>query len=205
MKKIRNKISSVIKDVKGVVSIEFALILPLLIMLLLGSVDLAHFLMAHQRISRAAYTISNLVTQMEEGLSESQVSDMMLALDQTSRPFSISNDGVATLTAVMGETNGNSRKLRNYRVAWKRCFGAKSSSSKYGAANSVIELDSGVIPDNMVVENLQLVVIAEVEYDFEPMIGFLPLTSKISYESMFRPRRGAINAIASDGSQAYSC
>lgn len=187
---------------KGVALTEFAVAAPILAILLMGTIDLAVFLAAHQRISRSAYTMSNLMTQMDEGLSESQVSDMMLALDQVSRPFNISDDGVATVTAIIGEgTDGSAPD--SLEIAWKRCYGANSSETKFGATGSTVP--DGVIPDNMIATTSQIVVVTEVSYDFEPILGFLPLEGAIEYESYFRPRRGTIENIVNDGSAPSAC
>lgn len=189
-------------DNKGVAIVEFAIAAPVLAVLLMGTIDLAVFLAAHQRISRSAYTMSNLMTQMDQGLSESQVSDMMLALDQVSKPFNISDDGVATVTAIIGEgTDGAAPD--NYKIAWKRCYGANSSDTKFGATGTTVP--DGVLPNNMIATTAQIVVVTEVNYTFEPLLGFLPLDGDITYESYFRPRRGTIENIVNDGSPAGSC
>lgn len=207
MKKfLKNKVSklALLNNEKGIAAIEFALVAPVFSVLLLGCVDAAYYLIAHQKISRSAYTVSNLMTQMDEGLSESQVSDMMLALDQVSRPFDVSDSGVATVTAVIGEgTDGAAPD--NYKIAWKRCYGANSSTSTYGAVGDTISTSSGDIPANMIVATAQILVITEVEYNFEPIFGFIPFTDTIKYSSYFRPRRGAIENIVADGSAAYNC
>ena len=144
------------------------------------------------------------MTQMDKGLSEAQVSDMMLALDQVSRPFDVSDNGVATVTAIIGEgTDGAAPD--NYKIAWKRCYGAHSSTSSYGNVGDTITLGSGDIPDDMIASTSQIIVITEVEYTFDPIFGFLPFTDEIKYSSFFRPRRGAIENIVVDGSPVNSC
>ncbi len=194
--------ASLYSDQKGVAMVEFAVALPVVTILLLGTIDLAVYLVAHQRIARSAYTMSNLMTQMDEGLTESQVSDMMLALDQVSSPFDISANGVATVTAVIG--NGDDGAAPDdYRVAWKRCYGPNSSNTVFGAVGSVVP--EGNIPDNMIVTTSQIVVVTEIEYEYEPILGFLPLEGSVTYESYFRPRRGTIENIVSDGSTPNSC
>jgi len=207
MKKIlKNQISNqaLLDDQKGIAAIEFALVAPVFIILLLGSVDAASYLIAHQKISRSAYTVSNLMTQMDKGLSESQVSDMMLSLDRVSSPFDVSESGVATVTAIIGEgTDGAAPD--NYKITWKRCYGANSSTSSYGDVGDTISIASGDIPDDMIASTSQILVITEVEYNFEPIFGFIPFTDKIKYSSFFRPRRGAIENIVNDGSAAYTC
>ncbi len=187
---------------EGVALIEFALATPVLSLLLLGCVDLTVYLVAHQRIARSSYTMSNLITQMDDGLTESQVSDMMLALDQVSKPFDIQTDGIATITAIIGNgTDGAAPD--NYTVAWKRCYGAGAPSTTYGNAGSpVAQAD---FPVDSIVTTGQILVVAEVDYTYTPILGFLPLDGVITYKSYFRPRRGTIENITADGSAAQVC
>lgn len=187
---------------KGVAVTEFAIAAPILAILLMGTIDLAVFLAAHQRISRSAYTMSNLMTQMDEGLSESQVSDMMLALDQVSKPFNISEGGVATVTAIIGEGD-DGEAPDSYEVAWKRCYGPHASGSNFGDRGDNVA--DGDIPASTIATTGQILVVTEIEYTFEPILGFLPLDGQIEYEAFFRPRRGTIENIVADGSAASAC
>lgn len=190
------------KDEKGVALVEFAIAAPVLAALLLSAVDMTMYLVAHQRIARAAYTMSNLLTQMDKGLKEAQVSDMMLALNRVSNPFDIETDGIATMTAIIG--NGSvGAAPDNYTVAWKRCFGSKTPSATYGASGSLVSASQ--FPANTIVTSSQVLVVTEISYDFVPTIGFLPLEGKIEYTSYFRPRRGSIENIVNDGTSAHSC
>lgn len=203
-KSIKKKISKrrLEKNENGVAMIEFAIALPVLTVLLLGCIDLAVYLVAHQRIARSAYTMSNLMTQMDQGLSEAQVGDMMLALDQVSSPFDISSDGVATITAIIGE-GVDGADATSYSVAWQRCYGANASGSKYGGSGTAVT--TGDIPASTIVTTSQILVVTEVEYTYEPILGFLPLAGQIEYNAFFRPRRGTIENIVADGSSVNGC
>jgi len=201
-KKLFKKIAENLKSrQEGVAMIEFALAAPVLVGLLLSSIDITSYLVAHQRVSRASYTMSNLLTQMDKGLSESQISDMMLALDEVSKPFSISEDGVATMTAVIGKDDGAGGL--EYSVAWQRCYGPNTHSNRFGDTGSTV--DETDIPASTIVTDGQILVVTEVDYTFTPMLGFLPLDGQIQYESSFRPRRGTIENIVADGSAPNSC
>lgn len=201
MKFHKKLIADLKKRQEGIAMVEFALSAPIVISLLLSSVDMTSYLVAHQRVARAAYTMSNLLTQMDKGLSESQVSDMMLALDEVSKPFSVGTDGVATMTAIIGKDDGSGGI--DYSVAWQRCYGPNTHSAKFGDAGSVVT--SADIPANTIVTDGQILVITEIDYSFTPMIGFLPLTGQIEYNTSFRPRRGTIENIVNDGATPSRC
>ena len=194
--------SDIKKKEEGVAVLEFAMAVPVIVTLLMGTIDLVTYVIAHQRISRAAYTMSNLLTQMDKGLKEAQVSDMMLALNRVSDPYDIALNGKATMTAIIGiGTDGAAPD--SYKVAWKRCYGAGSGSSSYGAENTTVA--QSAFPVNTIVTSSQILIVTEITYDFEPMLGFLPLAGDIEYKSYFRPRRGSIENIQADGTSPHSC
>jgi TadE-like protein len=189
---------------KGAAAIEMALVSPIIIMIILATSDLAIYLVAHQRVSRAAYTVSNLMAQMDEGLTESQVSDLMLALNEVSQPFDLSTDGRATVTAIIG-VGVDGSVPDSYEVAWQRCFGNSTivGNSIFGIAGSSVS--SSVIPDNTIATTSQIMVATEVTYNFTPFLGFLDLGTEIKYSSYFRPRLGSIANIVDDGSTSSAC
>jgi len=190
------------KNQKGIALIEFAIAAPVLTALLMSTIDLTVYLVAHQRIARSAYTMSNLMTQMDQGLTEAQVSDMMLALNQVSSPFDVSTDGVATITAIIGQ-GLDGQAADSYSVAWQRCYGVKPSGSKFGTAGTAVAI--GDFPDNTIVTTSQILVVTEVDYTFTPILGFLPLGGQIEYDAYFRPRRGTIENIIGNGATPGTC
>ncbi|PCI32716.1 MAG: hypothetical protein COB54_06370 [Alphaproteobacteria bacterium] len=179
-----------------------ALVSPVIIMMILASADMVSFLVANQKISRASYTISNLITQMDEGLTESQLSDMMLSLGEVSKPLDLAADGRATVTAIIGVGTDGSAPT-SYQVAWQRCYGSMNSTNNFGSAGSVVATSD--IPENMIVMTSQVLVVTEVVYNFTPIIGFIDIGERIEYLSYFRPRRGSIENIIPDSASTTPC
>jgi len=190
------------KQEEGIAVLEFAIAVPVIVTLLMGTIDLVTYVIAHQRISRAAYTMSNLLTQMDKGLKEAQVSDMMLALNRVSDPYDIATNGKATMTAIIGK-GPDGVEPDYFKVAWQRCYGAGTGSSSYGAENTTVAQSS--FPVNTIVTSSQILIVTEITYNFEPMLGFLPLAGDIEYKSYFRPRRGTIESIQNDNTTPHSC
>ncbi len=61
----QRKIRTIATDIKGVAAIEFALVLPLLLFLLLGGVEMWRYIDSHQRVEKAVYQIANVVSQTD--------------------------------------------------------------------------------------------------------------------------------------------
>jgi Flp pilus assembly protein TadG len=71
---------------RGVVAVEFALIIPFLVTLLYGTAELGNIYMLDRKINRSAQIGADLVAQVET-VSTSDLEDVMDAMDQIVSPF----------------------------------------------------------------------------------------------------------------------
>ncbi|NJO36392.1 MAG: hypothetical protein HC871_00745 [Rhizobiales bacterium] len=74
---------------QGNVVVEFALALPVLLLLLLASAELGRFVLLNQKIDRVAITMSDLVARAET-ISESDLDDIFGAAAHVAEPFDLS-------------------------------------------------------------------------------------------------------------------
>lgn len=70
----------------GVAAVEFALVLPFLLLLLLGVAELTSALNQSRKVSQSARTVGDLVAQAES-LTEENVTDILEAADQIMVPY----------------------------------------------------------------------------------------------------------------------
>lgn len=77
-------------DLRGVAAVEFALILPLMLLLYLGSTQIVQSLMASRKLSIVARSLSDLVAQQPAGtnLTDTQLNDIFAAASSIMSPFS---------------------------------------------------------------------------------------------------------------------
>ena len=73
---------------RGNVVVEFALALPVLLMLLLASAELGRFVLLNQKIDRVAVTMSDLVARAET-ISETDLDDIFDAAAHVAEPFDL--------------------------------------------------------------------------------------------------------------------
>ncbi|MBT8002722.1 MAG: pilus assembly protein [Rhodospirillales bacterium] len=96
MTKITNFASHLLKNRCGVAAIEFALLAPIMLVMLTGVVELSYLMMAERRVSGAAHAAADLIAQ-ETDLTSSDISEIFQASRLIMEPF---DDADLTLGAV---------------------------------------------------------------------------------------------------------
>lgn len=103
---------------RGLAAVEFALLLPLLLLLLFGMVDAARALQANIIMTNISREGANLVsrgnTQLETGSQ-----DIIYALMASAPPLNVNQQGMVVITRVMGVvTNGVSKSVVLDQYRW---------------------------------------------------------------------------------------
>ena len=82
----RRRLGGLRADVGGIAAIEFALVFPLLLLLLLGSFELATAMVAQTKTRKIAYSIDQLITKAQ-GLDAALVQETLRASGSLIAPF----------------------------------------------------------------------------------------------------------------------
>ena len=169
----------------GNVAVEFALVAPVLLLLMLGSAEMARFVLLYQKMERVATTISDLVARAET-ITESQLDDIFTAANQVAAPFDLSNLGIVIVSSVTNP-DGNGAT-----IAWQRSgAGSANHTSQIGS-----EGDSANLPAGFDVRQGETAIISEVFYDFTPFLSELIVAPQTIYRSAHhRPRLGTLETI----------
>jgi Flp pilus assembly protein TadG len=169
----------------GNVAVEFALAMPVLILLMLCSAELGRFVLLYEKMDQVATTVSDLISQSET-VSESEITDTFAAADQVAEPFDFSDLGVVIVSSV---TNPDGT---GPVIAWQRSGGgAYGAASKLGAQG-----DTPVLPADFVVRQGETAIIAEVYYNFTPFLSSLIVKPQVIYRSAdHRPRIGTLDTV----------
>jgi Flp pilus assembly protein TadG len=107
--------SGLARDTRGVAAVEFAMIVPLLLLLYFGVVELTQGLMTQQRADHVASSISDLVAQ-SSSITAAEVGDIFTVGDTVMYPYPTASlkMRVSSLTA---DSNGK------VTVAWSQANG----------------------------------------------------------------------------------
>ena len=185
----------------GVALIEFALLLPILLLFFFGMFELTRLMLFHQKLDKMVNTVTDLVAQ-NRTLTESQINDLINYSNIIVQPLSLdlATDDL-TITAVTVDA------ARNTRCLWQRSL---SGTKNTCGANSPIGPLPKPIADNTIPN--QAVIIGVVTYEYTSVTSFLEniaglpviggngnvsLSGAILTKSaVLAPRLGALTSIA---------
>lgn len=161
------------RDLRGVSAIEFAMIVPVLIFLYVGVVEIGNALTIHRRTSQVAATAADLTAQVKS-VTRSDIGDIQAAASSILTPYSTDPLKVV-LTSVVADNNNRGR------VDWS-CANKGSAH----APGSFYPVPTGLTEPN------SSVIVAEITYSFTPLLGvtsIFPASFDMTRTFYTRPRR----------------
>ncbi len=157
-------------DCRGISAVEFAMLMPVMLTLLLGSVEASQGIAADRKIELTAHTLADLASQYTD-ITNADMTNILNAGSAIIAPYP-----AASLKEVVSEiaidSNGNAT------VVW--------SDTLNGTALTVGQTIS--VPSSLATPNSYLI-LAQVQYGYNPTYGYvLTGTLTLSDQSYMRPR-----------------
>ena len=188
MYRSRQFVARFVRDKRGVAAVEFAFIVPLMLVLLFGMIDTSSAVAFDRKVTIAARTISDLVSQATQ-VKDADLENYFALGAVVMTPYTVTSTTLKQkITAV------NIDATQKAKVAW-----SKVASVTSGVANVADDTDTPTdmvvtsrIPPNLLVANTQLIW-SEVTYNFTPITGYVMGTAVIplSEQTFTRPRQSA--------------
>jgi hypothetical protein len=184
---MNKRLNALSPDTSGVAMVEFALILPVLLTLGLGSVELANVVIAHRAISDITMSVSDNASRMgaqttlsNKPVSEREINDVFIGAKLQGGKIDIKKNGRIILSSVQLNEQGGQT------IKWQRCYGDKVFASSFGsqglgATGTAI---TSVGPSGGVTARPgTAVMLVQVAYDYKPIVEVGPLGSKVITET----------------------
>ncbi len=166
----RQRLTHFVRDRRGVSAVEFAMLLPLMVALYLGGVEISTGIAIDRKVTLVARTLADLVAQASS-VNTTDVNNILGASAAVVQPYDDSKLKI-TVTSVKIDAQGNAS------VAW--------SDSKNGTARGVGS--TVTLPTALNVPSTSLIW-AETQYAYTPNIGFMITgTRNLTDQIYMRPR-----------------
>jgi Flp pilus assembly protein TadG len=167
---IRRRLSGFGRDTRGVSAIEFALILPVMLSLYFGGVELSQGVIIDRKVKMTARTVADLVSQVAT-IDNSGIDAALGASTAILAPFPKSNAKV-TVSVISIDNKGNAK------IVWSRASGGTARGTG----------DVAPVPEALKTPNTSLVW-GEASYDYTPAAGYIVTgPMKLDNQIFMRPR-----------------
>jgi Flp pilus assembly protein TadG len=167
---LSQKLATFAKDKRGVSAVEFAMLLPLMVTLYLGTVEISQGVGIDRKVTLTTRTVADLASQVSS-INNADMTNMLNASAAVIAPYDKSQLKV-TVSAVTVDANGAAK------VAWSDTLNGTKR-----AVNSPVTL-----PTALNVPNTTLIW-SEVSYSYKPTIGYVITgTLNLSDQIYMRPR-----------------
>jgi Flp pilus assembly protein TadG len=172
------------RDRRGVAAVEFALVLPVLLLFALGAVEASRFALLGLKLQHAAETIADLASRPPT-LSAAELDSLLASARPIVQPFDIGQDGVVTVSAVGADNGGPAI------VVWQRQGGGGlAATSGIGAVGG-----GATLPADLVVRDGDTVIVAEVHFHYRGWLLQILPEARLRRVAFYRPRLGALRSL----------
>lgn len=161
---------------EAVAAVEFALILPGLLTLYIGSVEVSSAITADNRVATVASSVGDLVARTRQQLSTSELDDYFSAAGNIMQPYASTNLK-QVVTCVFVANDGTTT------VKWSRGYNGGMShtvNDPYSLPQELIDMSKG-----------KYVIVSEAQLAYDPIIGYVFNSAfQLYHEDFHLPRYG---------------
>lgn len=177
MRHCRDLLARLRCDESGVGAVEFGLLVPILLTLYMGSIELSTLISVDKRVSTVAGSIGDLVARTDGALPQAVLNDYFAASSATMAPYG--SGGLAQIvTSVYIDADGDAT------VQWSRGFNGGTPhlvAASYDLPSELTNLSRD-----------SYVIVAEAAISYQPMLGYVfPSAFDLYREYYFLPRFGS--------------
>ena len=176
---LRGRFGGLAKDERGVSAVEFAMLLPLMLSLYLGAVEVSQGIGADRKVTLTARTVADLVSQVTS-VSNNDMTNSLNAASAVMSPYSVSNLKVV-VTSVTIDAQGKAT------VAWSDTLNGTARSP-----GATVTLPSALnIPSTSLIWS-------EVQYTYTPVVGHY-ITGSLTLKDQIYMRPRLSDCVTRDG------
>lgn len=173
--RLKSKLRPFKKNEKGVAALEFAIILPLMMSMWLGTFEITQSIAASRRVTLVSRTIADLTSRADK-VNATDISTIFGASKAVFSPLD-STQLKMILTSVK-RTGGQDR------VVWSKVPSGQSTPGPYAAGTTF------TLPNNILAAENESVIVAEVTYPYQPISQWItmPVAIDLGQKTYMIPR-----------------
>lgn len=162
------------RDQRGMAVVEFAVVLPFVVLVTMGAAELTNYTTTKMRISQLALMVADNASRIGTGtvlsnktISEKQINDLLTGAGLQGGKLDLFTHGRVIIRSIQpGTTSGK------YVVKWNRCRGLKTYTATTYPMASTTERNTGSTNVFKVTPPSNgAVMFVEITYNYQPLIG----------------------------------
>jgi len=214
--KLPSSVKRLLSDTSGLALLEFAFMLPIVIMMSLTGAELTNYITTKMRVSQIALQLADDAARMGSGsqlsaktITETDINDLFTGAQLQSGEMDLNTNGRVILSDL--EPTSSPNTASTYKIGWRRCFGQKTTYVRQYPTSSTTTGLTGIGPAGRQVtaQDNNATMFVEVYYVYKPLIGlgkYAPTTTFTEIASMaVRDRRDLTQIYNTANDTVASC
>lgn len=208
------RLASFARDRRGLALVEFALVMPVLLVLTLTGAEIANYITVRMRVSQLALRVADDAARIGTGtqlsskkIYESDINDLFIGANQQSGGLQLSQRARVVISDL--EPMANPNTTSRYKIVWQRCYGAKTNYVRqYGLAVATNLTGIGPAGRQVTAQDDNATIFVELYYEYQPLISasLVPETTFTEIASMaVRDRRDLTQIYNDNNAPIASC
>ena len=164
-------------NASGVALLEFALVLPVVILMSLTGAELTNYITVKMRISQLALQMADDAARAGTGtqlaakqLSEADINDLFVGANLQSGELNLNANARVVLSSLEPVASPNTTS--KYKIRWQRCYGQKTSyAPAFGTAGQTNLTGMGPAGRQVTAQDDNATMFVEIYYVYQPLIG----------------------------------
>ncbi|MCG7348978.1 TadE/TadG family type IV pilus assembly protein [Sphingomonas sp. ACRSK] len=201
------------REHRAVALTEFAIGLPVFLVLTLTGAELTNFIITRMRISQVALQLADNAARMGSGsllsaktISETDINDLLTGAGLQAGRLDLYKNGRVIVSDLEPVANPNTTS--KYKIVWQRCRGSATRASSYGKAGDTGLSGMGPAGRQAFAPDGGATMFVEVYYKYQPLVrtSLAPSSAITEIASMMvRDRRDLSSIYNAERAAVSSC
>jgi hypothetical protein len=199
---MRRSVVEMLGDRSGNAAVEFAVIVPLMLTMFFGTVELSNGVAVDRKVTLVARTLSDLTSQSLNTTSDTELQNVFAASSAILSPYS-----VTPIKPTISEIYVNASKIAKVQWSKSATVSLESGSPKAVLKNSTRSKgDTIVIPPELQIPDTYLI-FSEIDYKYVPAVGYVmnKLGVTLHDATYTRPRQSRCVDYPAPAAEAVPC
>jgi Flp pilus assembly protein TadG len=196
LSRIGARIAAFARGTSATAAIEFAMVLPVMLIAYLGTVEVGGGVTADRKLSNLSLTLANLTARAAAALQDSDMNGIFNAAASILAPYDSTQAGMVVTSIVFDNANPP-----NGYVVWSSATGPGATAM---TPSCTAKVSATLVPNNIRTANGS-VILAQATFPYKPAVGYVVTGTITLNESNFMvPRNLTSVPRTNSGGQTYT-